>query len=71
MPASVGMPSDAVEHQGMCRDLQVKASTRTGSVDAKQVDDGARSASIKGSQCRSYRLTGVAGAGGCSVWVCM
>lgn len=54
MPMSVGMPSDAVEHQGLCRDLWVKASTRTGSADAKQVDFRAGSASIKDSQCRSY-----------------
>lgn len=59
------MPTDAVEHRGTwCRDLQVKASTRTGSADAKQVDFGAGLASIEGSQCRSYRLTGVTGVGG-------
>ncbi|KAF2981282.1 hypothetical protein EK904_004465 [Melospiza melodia maxima] len=33
---SAGMPSDAVEHPGMSRDLQVQASTGTGSGDAKQ-----------------------------------
>lgn len=60
---SAGMPSDPVEHLGTSRDLQVQASTRTGSGDAKQVDFRGRSASIKGSQCRSYRLTGVTGAG--------
>lgn len=44
-------------------DLQVQASTRTGSGDAKQVDFRAHSASIKGSQCSSCRLTGVTGMG--------
>lgn len=60
---SAGMPSDAVERPGTCRDLQVQASTRTGSGDAKQVDFRAHSASIKGSQWRGYRLTGITGAG--------
>lgn len=46
MQTSTGMPSDAIEHQDMCRILQVKASTRTRSADAKQVDFGAGSASI-------------------------
>lgn len=64
---SVGMSSDAAEHQGRCRDLQVKTSTRTGSGDAKQEDSRTHSASIKGTQCRSYRLTAATGVGGCSL----
>lgn len=46
MQTSIGMLNDATEHQDTRRILQVKASSRTGSADAKQVDFGAGSACI-------------------------